>query len=125
MTMTDSPATNGSAPLAPPTPEEQAVADFDALLDEARADLPPAIQFRLGGEVFTVPSPLDWSDELLDKQTAAAANPDAADIVGLAKEFLGDDQYARFCAAGGSAMKFQLVMPKLMRGATMGESAAS
>lgn len=113
---------NGSAPAV--AVDEQAAQDFDALLEEARADLPSAVVFHKGGETFTVPSPLDWSDELLDIQTAAAANPDAADVVGLAKAFLGEEQYARFVSVGGTAMKFQLVLPALMKGA-MGESAAS
>jgi hypothetical protein len=113
-----------------PTPEQVEAYDFESFLDEARAGLPPKVDFQFRGEWFSIPSPIDWSDELLDKQTKAQANPDTADLIALATEFLGGaDEYARWCSVGGTAMHFNLGLPGLMRkatgGAAPGESAAS
>lgn len=63
-----------------------------------------------------VPHPATWTDEVLELS--------ATNAVGAARLLIGDDEYERFRAGGGSAMViFDLV--KLIQGAGVGESAPS
>jgi hypothetical protein len=133
MTITDPPRVDTADPA--PLPAEvqaaidavaaPAVPDFDALVAEVRTTAPKGASFVLKGREFHITSPLDWSDEMLARQAEAAAHPDTADVVGLAVDFLGGpDEYEAFRERGGTAMRLQMVLPKLM-GASMGESSAS
>lgn len=81
------------------------VYDFDAVINEIASDSErKPIEFNKGGETFTIPTPLDWPDELASLQ-AEAANGNV-DVVELATAMLGADQWDRYVAAGGTAMKF-------------------
>lgn len=101
------------------------VHDFDSVVAEVAATGDSrAITFSLGGDEFTIPSPLDWSDDVVELQAAAGANPGAANPVALAKAFLGEEQYKAFRDAGGSAMKFMKFFERVM-GGQVGESPAS
>jgi hypothetical protein len=103
--------------------EAQVVHDFDALLNEARASDKPAAVFHMAdGTTFTIPQPVEWSDEVLRLQAEVQANNTAA-MVSLAEELLGD-QYPAFVERGGSAMKLSRILDKLL-GASVGESSAS
>lgn len=120
-------STNGTVDA--PVVEAQVVHDFDALLDEVRAgdEAPALIKFTVQKgtakeQDFTIPSPLDWPDEVLRLQQAAAMENTAA-MVSLAEELLGD-QYSEFRAAGGSALRLWRVLPKML-GLSVGESSAS
>jgi hypothetical protein len=77
------------------------------------------------GEEFHVPAPLDWSDEIVELQTAAAAakaKPDEyppISAVVLARAFLecgGEGQWERFRAAGGKAMRFMTFLEEKLQG---------
>jgi hypothetical protein len=115
-------AKNGSAATA--LEEERIVFDFDALVAEARAKERPAAAFHTqDGTEFEIPSPLDWSDEVLRLQSAAQRTQDPAVVVALCEALLGD-RYADFTERGGSAMKLNAVLPKML-GGTVGESSAS
>jgi hypothetical protein len=104
---------------------DRKVIDFEALLNEARSGDAPPVVFDLKGTEFMIPPPLEWSDEALELQTAAArqdANSPAA-MVGLAKELLGG-QYAKYRELGGTALNLSRVLDKLL-GVSVGESSAS
>lgn len=87
------------------------------VLDEykARKAETSALIVEAGGETFTIPPPPCWPDNFVD---LARAN----DNVGLAKAILGGDEvYARWIAAGGTAaLLLGLVQDEM--GASMGES---
>jgi hypothetical protein len=102
------------------------VLDYDQLVDEYRSSHNdrPDIIVTLGTVEFVIPSPVDWSDELVEMQFAAQNNPGATNPVAMAKAFLGD-QYDRFKDAGGTAMHFNLVLLPAALGASVGESSAS
>lgn len=103
----------------------QIVHDFDKVVSEATkngdAD---AIVFQLDGQRFVLPAPLDWPDEVIELQAAAANDPGLANPVALAKAYLGEEQYVRFQQAGGNAMRFMRFFEQVMNG-TPGESPAS
>lgn len=101
---------------------DRKVVDFDALLDEARAGDPPEVVFSFKGTEFTISPPLEWSDELVRLQASAEGGNMAA-LVSFAEELLGD-QYVRFYELGGSAIKLNRVLDKLL-GVSVGESSAS
>jgi hypothetical protein len=109
--------------------EAQIVHDFDALLAEVRSNDGPPILFNMGAERFTIPNPLDWSDDVLRLQSVVAAEgpegqaavPGA--VVALAEALLGD-QYAKFEECGGSALHLSRVLPRML-GTPVGESSAS
>jgi hypothetical protein len=105
---------------------DRKVLDYDQLLAEYRDnDERPPILFRVGGHEFNIPAPLDWSDELVEMQSAAQNSPEAVNPVAMAKAFLGEEQYAEFKAAGGTAMHFNMVLLPKALGASVGESSAS
>jgi hypothetical protein len=97
-----------------PKPAHPEVFDASALLDEIKADARP---FSLNGETFSLPAPTAWPDEAL-----AAANSE--EPVTASRLILGDEQYARFTAAGGNALFLQRLVAKL-HGASVGESSGS
>jgi hypothetical protein len=110
--------------------DAQVVHDFDALLDEVTANDPLDIVFTLKGVTFTIPMPLKWSDEALRLQSELVAGDDdderttnPAAMVAFAQELFGD-QYPRYIELGGTAMKFNRVLPRML-GVEVGESSAS
>jgi hypothetical protein len=96
-----------------PSPEPEPF-DASAMLAEIRAEGRP---FTLNGETFTLPAPTAWPDEAF----AAATNNDP---VTASRLILGDEEYARFSAAGGNALFLQRLVEKL-HGSPMGESSGS
>jgi hypothetical protein len=90
------------------------VFDATALLAEIKADRKP---FVLGAESFDLLAPAGWSDAVME---AAQRN----DLVGAGKLILGEEDYARFVAAGGSSLLLQRIVTAMF-GLPMGESAAS
>lgn len=106
--------------------DPRVVHDFNAVLAEIASDDKDttATLFKVGEQEFTIPSPLDWSDDVVEIQAIAATNPRAVNPVAFAKALLGDDQYADFKAAGGSAVKFMKFFGQVM-GGDAGESQAS
>jgi hypothetical protein len=105
---------------------DRKVLDYDQLLAEYREnDERPPILFHVGAREFTIPAPLDWSDDLVEMQASAQSNPESVNPVAMAKAFLGEEQYAEFKAAGGTAMHFNMVLLPKALGATVGESSAS
>jgi hypothetical protein len=71
------------------------------------------------GRIFTVPAPEMWPDEV---HVAASKN----DLIALATAMLGGEEvYAEFRAAGGSAAVLNAVVMEHTGGVTPGESAAS
>lgn len=84
--------------------------DFKAKkMDEGAIDIEAA-----DGTVFSVPPPELWPDEAQDFMPQK-------DYIGLAKLLLGgDDEYARFTAAGGSAALISAILAD-EHGATLGE----
>jgi hypothetical protein len=107
------------------TNDPRVVHDFNAVLAEIAADDNDtgATFFRVGDREFTIPSPLEWSDEVVEIQ-AAAAEKKPVNPVAFAMALLGDDQYAEFKAVGGSSMKFMKFFGQIM-GGDAGESPAS
>ncbi len=81
-----------------------------------------SIEIEAGdGQVFSFPTPAFWSDEQLAVSTER-------DVVKLATVLLGgEDEYAKFRAAGGQASDIALAMSEFSeaQGATAGESPAS
>jgi hypothetical protein len=107
------------------TVEAQIVHDFDALLDEVKANDGPPILFNFKGDRFTIANPLDWPDEVLRLQSVVASQGTSvpAALVSLAEELLGD-QYPRFTELGGTALKLNRVLDRML-GVSVGESSAS
>jgi hypothetical protein len=105
--------------------EAQVIHDFDALLAEAQTNDSPPIVFTFKGDQFTIPAPLEWSDEVLRLQSVVASEGMSvpAALVSMAEALLGD-QYPRFTELGGNALKFNLVLDKML-GSSVGESSAS
>lgn len=112
---------NGDSTVA-----DRKVFDYDQLLAEYREnDERPPVLFRVGGHEFSIPAPLDWSDELVEMQAATQSNPESVNLVAMARAFLGEEQYAKFKAAGGTAMHFNMVLLPKALGASVGESSGS
>lgn len=62
-----------------------------------------AIDIVAGDETFTVPPAALWPDEMTTPEVRG-------DWVAQAKLLLGDDAYARFVAAGGTAVLLQAIV---------------
>lgn len=101
--------------------------DFDAVCaDVAAKSDRKAIDFTLAnGETFHIPAPLDWSDEVVDLQTSAAAakaKPEEyppISAVAIARSILeagGEGQWERFRAGGGTAMRFMSFLEEKLQG---------
>jgi hypothetical protein len=103
---------------------DRKVLDYEQLLAEYRAkNEQPEVVVTVGDREFVIPSPLDWSDELVEMQANAQANN--VNPVAMAKAFLGEEQYAEYKALGGTAMHFNLVLLPGALGTSVGESSAS
>lgn len=80
----------------------------------------PAIEIETAdGQVFTIPPPIQWADEVF--QLAQTEQ-----FVECAKALLGE-KYAAFTKAGGTAVMFAVVIGEYMKsqGMSLGESKAS
>lgn len=85
-----------------------------------RKELEGAIDIETDdGQTFRVPPPEVWPDDV-----QKFVKGEEKDIVGLSKAILGNDRYAAFCAAGGSAALLNAIFAEY-HGADVGESPAS
>lgn len=87
--------------------------DLDAILAQ-RAEAtgaPDMVPFTFAGETWTVKHPLladdDWKEELSEL--------DANDNVGQAEHYMGEEQFARFAAAGGRSGYVVMVIREIGR----------
>ena len=79
-----------------------------------RKELEGAIDIETDdGKIFRVPPPEVWPDEV---QELARDN----DIIGMSKTIMGEDEYAKFCAAGGNAALVNAIFAE-RHGAPAGE----
>lgn len=87
------------------------VFDADALFAEFKAKAKP---FRFGGEVFMLPHPVVWPNTIGKAET----------LDEVAAAILGEEQYSRYDAAGGT-IRFIQELARALHGVTLGESGAS
>jgi hypothetical protein len=93
----------------PNNAKRSVVYDADKLVSEIEDSAQP---FNLKGEQFFVPSPLTWSDEIMELPMVEAA-----------RTLLGED-YDRFKSVGGNAALLNRIVGEIY-GAEMGGSSAS
>lgn len=65
------------------------------------------IPFDFNGETFSFRDPITLDDDARDELEKLSADADGDD---LAEFWMGIEEYDRFCAHGGNAMMFMLVM---------------
>lgn len=85
--------------------------DADALFAEFEAKSEP---FKFRGEVFQLPHPVVWPNKLGKAET----------LDEVASVILGEEQWKRYEAAGGT-VRFIQELVSAIHGITMGESSAS
>jgi hypothetical protein len=105
---------------------DRKVLDYDQLLAEYREnDERPPILFHVGAREFTIPAPLDWSDDLSRCRRAHRATRSRSTRWRWPRRSSARSSTPSSRRAGGTAMHFNMVLLPKALGATVGESSAS